>query len=131
MSEKYRRNSRFRRGDQQLIVALASGMSIRRASRAVGLSEKTISRRLEDKGFCRRLNTARARMLDEALGRLTRSTAAAASTLRNLLRADSDMARLGAARAILEMHVRIKEAVEVEERLAALEALAGQKGSTP
>jgi hypothetical protein len=45
----------------------------------------------------------------------------AAAVLRKLLAAESESVRLGAARSILELGNKLREAVEWEERLAALE----------
>ncbi len=132
MSENYNENARFRRADTRLLVALASGESIRRAARTARVSQQTVSRRLEDADFRRRLARLRARMVDEAIGQLSRGMARAGRTLRRLLTtAQSESVRLGAARTILEMHCRLKEAGEIEERLQALEErLAASKVNT-
>jgi hypothetical protein len=54
---------------------------------------------------------------------------AASATLRRLLKAQSEAVRLSAARSVIEMHVRLKEAGELEERLAFLEqSLQGDLG---
>ena len=45
----------------------------------------------------------------------------AADTLRGLLKADSDAVKLGAARSLLELGTKLREAVELEERLTDLE----------
>ena len=45
----------------------------------------------------------------------------AAATLRGLLGARNELVRLGAARAILELGVRLREAGELAERIAILE----------
>ena len=47
---------------------------------------------------------------------------AAAKALRELLACESPAVRLGAARSILELGVKIREAVELEERVGVLEA---------
>jgi molybdenum-dependent DNA-binding transcriptional regulator ModE len=121
MPAKASESGRFRRGDAKLLLALASGASIRKAATAAGVSEATVTRRLEDPAFRRQLNLIRTQMVDRAVGRLAATMAVASTTLRRLLKAKSETVRLGAARAVLEMHVRLKEAGEVEERLAALE----------
>jgi hypothetical protein len=53
----------------------------------------------------------------------------AADTLRALLRAKSRSVRLGAARAILELGTRLRESVELEQRIAALEAGGSEGGA--
>jgi HEAT repeat protein len=53
--------------------------------------------------------------------------AEAADVLRQLLAARSESVRLGAARALLELGVKLREGVELEERLRALEERALQQ----
>jgi hypothetical protein len=48
--------------------------------------------------------------------------ASAADVLRTLLSAQSESVRLAACRAMLELGVKLRDAVDVEERLAALES---------
>jgi hypothetical protein len=54
--------------------------------------------------------------------------AEAAATVRGLLTAESESVRLAAARTILEFGPKLREAVEVEDRLAAVEAQLGAGG---
>jgi hypothetical protein len=60
-------------------------------------------------------------MIGRALGKMADGMAEAAGTLRELLTAESESVRLGAARSLLELGVKLRESVELEERLAALE----------
>jgi len=121
MPENDNAERRFQRADELLLVALASGASIRQSARRVGLGEATVARRLEDQEFRRRLAELRCQLVDRAVGVLAASMASASATLRRLLKAKSETVRLGAARAILEMHVRLKEAGGTDERLAEVE----------
>jgi HEAT repeat protein len=50
--------------------------------------------------------------------------AEAADVLRSLLTAESESVRLGAARAMLELGVRVRDAVELDRRVCELEDLA-------
>lgn len=68
-----------------------------------------------------RVTELRAEMTSRALGRLVDGMAFAADTLRKLLTAKSEMVRLSAARTVLELATRLRETVELEERLAVLE----------
>jgi hypothetical protein len=63
----------------------------------------------------------RERMIRRGLGILSRSLAGAAMTLRQLLKSDKPAVRLGAARAMFELHVRVREATEFEARIVELE----------
>jgi hypothetical protein len=110
-----------RRGDEQLLGALAAGHAVEEAARAAGISQRTAYRRLADPAFQRRLAGARDNLVTEALGELVASAAAAVGTLRTLLDARDDRIKLGAAKTLLEQLLRIRETVALAERVAALE----------
>jgi hypothetical protein len=62
-------------------------------------------------------------MIGRALGRMADGMAEAGDVLRTLLGPDVPPGvRLGACRAILELGVKLRDSVELESRLAALEA---------
>jgi hypothetical protein len=56
------------------------------------------------------------------MGRLADGMTGAADALRRLLSSRSEPTRLAAARALIELAVRLRDSVELEARLAALEA---------
>jgi hypothetical protein len=60
-------------------------------------------------------------IIDRALGMITAATIEAVTTLQELLRSDSEHVKLGAARAILEYVNRLRESVDLERRVAAME----------
>jgi hypothetical protein len=65
---------------------------------------------------------ARADLVERALGHLAAGSAEAAVTLRRLLRGvTTDAIKLGAARAMLDLGVKVRENVDQELRLAVLE----------
>jgi hypothetical protein len=111
---------------RQEVVALgvASGLSLAEAARSAKVGVPTAkhwSANLPQ--FHRRVHELRAEMTSQALGRLAESMASAAETLGHLSRkGKSEMVRLSAARAVLESGHKLRESVEVEERIAALEA---------
>jgi hypothetical protein len=109
------------RADAALALALAGGSTVAEAAAAAGVSERTCYRRLENAEFRRQIAAARAAMFDSALGRLAGGMGDAAGALRKLLRAKSDSAKLGAARSILELGSKLREQVELAERLAEVE----------
>jgi hypothetical protein len=107
--------------DEGLGLLLAAGKTVQEAAQTAGISERTAHRRLDDPAFRRLVVKLRGEMVARATGRLSDAAVKAVDTLVKLLDADSDSARLGAARSILELGTRLREAVEIEERLNALE----------
>jgi len=103
-------------------MALACGATIDNAARTAGVSSATVNRRLRDPNFQSELQKVRADMLQRTAGMLTGASGEAVKTLLSLQKETTPPAvRLGAARAILEIGLKIRETVELEERLAALE----------
>jgi hypothetical protein len=118
-----------RKGNEALSLALASGQTLRDAAAAAGIGERTATRRWADPGFRRRVADLRAGMMQRALGKLADGMAEAADTLRRLLNSYSESVRLGAARSVLELGHRLRETVELEQRLAEVEEqLAASRG---
>jgi hypothetical protein len=106
-----------------LALALASGQTVRAAADATGIGERTATRRWADPDFRRRVGELRGDMVQRALGRMADGMAEAAHVLRALLDASTPPAvRLGAARTLLELGTKLRESVELEARIAALEA---------
>jgi hypothetical protein len=114
------RNGR-RKGDAALLLALAAGRTVRDAALAAGVGERTATRRVADPAFRRRVAELRAEMVGRALGRMADGMTEAADTLRLLLAARGESVRLGAARALLELGAKLRESVELEQRILALE----------
>jgi len=111
-----------KKADDALLLALACGATVESAARQCRLSERTVYRRLADPEFRRRLQALRADMVQRTAGALTAAATEAVRTLLELQKATSPPGvRLGAARAVLEIGVKLREAAELEERLAALE----------
>ena len=110
-----------RKADDALMLALARGDTVAGAAEAASVAERMVYRRLADADFCRRVTELRAAMVQRALGRLADASVEAVDTLRRLLTAGTDSTRLGAAKAILELGTRLRESVELEQRLAAIE----------
>jgi hypothetical protein len=115
------RNGR-RNADEQLLMALACGVTVENAARQAGISPATAYRRLADPPFRRRLQTLRGDMVSRTAGTLTAAATEAVRTLLELLKSSaSGSVRLGAARAVLEIGMKVREVAELEERLAELE----------
>lgn len=108
--------------DEFLAAALATGQTLRAAAVTAGIAERTAARRWADPAFRRRVAGLRGDLVQAAVGRLADGMSAAAEVLRQLLAAQSENVRLGAARSLLELGVNLRESVELEDRFAALEA---------
>jgi hypothetical protein len=109
--------------DSALVAALAAGKTVQESARAGHVSERTVYRRLEEPEFRHELSKARAAMVDRATGRLADAMAIAVESLVALAEhADSEAARVSAARAVVEFGMRLREVEEFERRLAVVEA---------
>ncbi len=117
MGRRYRK-----KGDDELLWALACGATLDSAAHKVGLSQRTAYRRLQDPVFRQRLQTLRSEMVERASGMLTAAGLEAVKTLLVLQNAATPAAvRLGAARLVLELGMKLRETTELTDRIAALE----------
>jgi transposase len=108
-------------GDEELILALAAGASVREAAERAGVEERTVHRRLADADFRRAVSQAWDRMFDAARGRLAGLASKATETLQRLMESEKPAAAAGAAKTVLELGPRLRKAAEFEERLSRLE----------
>ena len=120
-----------KKADDTLLLALACGATVDHAARQCGLTPRTVYRRLENPDFKQRLQQVRADMVQRTAGMLTAAGGEAVKTLLALQKETVPPAtRLGAARAVLELGLKVRDAAELEQRLAALEA-AEQRRARP
>jgi hypothetical protein len=116
------------RGEAALLAALLQGKSTAEAAAAAGLSPRTVQRRLADPAFVCLLHQARARALARAINILAEGATSAAVQLRWLaVNATQEHVRLAAARSILEYALRGLEALDLPDRIAALEHREAQR----
>jgi hypothetical protein len=126
MSGHVRKNGR-----EAAVLAIACGETVAAAARKANVAERTLYRWRSDDGFRRDVNQARAEMFSRALGCMAEGIVSGALTLRQLcLKGKSESVRLGAARALIELGSKLRENVELEQRLSALERQAGEEGVT-
>lgn len=110
--------------DAALIAALASGCSHVEAAAALGVSARTVGRRLADPAFVAQLAEHRGTIMARAADRLAAATATATDALVSLLDATTPPAvRVSAARVVLDAARRYQESADLEFRLAHLEAV--------
>ena len=121
-----------KRNEDPLLLALACGATVEAAARQCGLSDRTVYRRLQDGEFKRRLEAVRADMVQRSAGMLTAAAGEAVRTLLALQKESAPAAvRLGAARAVLELGVKLRQLVELEQRVAELEELVAGRDHHP
>src|SRR5262249_21143419 len=98
-----------RKGDTGLLLGLAQSQTGPDAARAAGIGERTATRRLADPDYDRRILELRSQMLQGAMGKVADAMSAAADTLRQLLTAEADTVKLGAARSLLELGAKLQD----------------------
>ena len=111
-----------RKANQLLLIALACGATVEAAASKAGVSPATVYRRLQDPKFQKELRQLRSDMVQRTADMLTAAGGEAVKSLVALLK-DTGPAnvRLGAARAVVELAVKVREIAELEPRIAALE----------
>jgi hypothetical protein len=125
MARRGRRNA-----DEQLLMALVCGATVENAARQAGISPATAYRRLADPAFGQRLQKLRDDMVSRTAGTLTAAAGEAVRTLLDLMKnPTSSSVRLAAARAVLEIGMKLRERADLESRMAALEQQMGQAAS--
>jgi hypothetical protein len=107
---------------EAVALGVASGLSLAAAARKAHVGVATAKRWSATLlAFRRRVQELRAEMTSQALGRMAAGMSEAADVLRGLLAAEAESIRLGAARSLLDLGLKLREAVELECRLAELE----------
>jgi hypothetical protein len=103
------------------VLALAQGQTNGQAAAEAGVSGRTILRWLDDDDFRREVDDARTALLRLAVGRLAAASTQAVDTLVDALDSEKGQARVLAARTLLDACLKLRESLELEERIAALE----------
>lgn len=111
--------------NETMLRALACGATVDAAAHSAGVSRSTAHRRLKDPAFLAQIAALRADTVQRTAAMLTASALESVKTLMELQKpTNTGSGRLGAARAVLEIGVKLREAADLEERLAALEGRA-------
>jgi hypothetical protein len=127
MSENVRLNN-----DSKLAVALACGESTVDAANQVGVSDRTVRRKMADPEFRRQVAELRAELMSRALDRIANSMTRAAEVLDKLLDSDKDFVQLRAARSLLVLGQRLRDSVDLNDRMRQVEEdLARKTGGVP
>ena len=118
--------------NSRLALVLAAGATVTAAAAELGISRKTVQRKLAKPVFRRRVAELRAQLFGEALGRIADSLTRATDSLAALLDSNDPAVRLRAAAAILSLGMKMRDSVDVSDRLSELEAeLARKQGYAP
>lgn len=121
-----------KKNEDALILALACGATVEAAARQCALSDRTVYRRLKDPDFRRRLEAVRSDMVRRTAGMLTAAAGEAVRTLLGLQKeAQPPAVRLGAARAVLEIGLKLRQVAELEVRMGELEDLVAGMDKQP
>lgn len=111
------------------ITALARGATYDQAATESGISARTLRRWLaEDPAFVAEVAEVRTTLLDSAVGSITAAAGEAVETLRGALTDPDGRNRVQAARVLLDALLPLRESLELEQRLSALEAAEQDKG---
>lgn len=113
------------------IEALLREPTRKAAAKAAKIGESTLQRWLTEPEFSQAYREARAQLLEGTLTMLQASAVDAVTTLREICtnKKAPVACRLGAARSIVELAIKAREVLEVEERLRIIEETLRVKGS--
>jgi len=106
--------------DVLLATAIASGANAS-AAREMELSLSTVQRRMTDPKFRQLVAELRQELLMTALGRVSHNMTRAADTVAALLDAEEPHIRLRAARALMTLGIKLRDSVELSERMKEVE----------
>lgn len=113
--------SRKRTTDDELISALLQNKTQRQAAQFLGLSENTISRRMQNESFKLKLSERRKALFDAVNTQLVNAAGEAATALIKLLESQNESIRYSTACRILSLTESYLTATEILSRLEALE----------
>ncbi len=112
------------------VAALLTAPTIATAAAAVGISEQTLWRWLQNSDFQERYREAKRQAVTQAIARLQQVSSEAVETLQQVMNdpETSASARVSAAKIVLEMALKGSELEDLAARLEQLERLIEQKG---
>lgn len=108
------------------IAALLEAPTLPLAARQAGVSERTLANWLKDEVFQAAYRRARGAVLEHAITKLQKAATKAAETLERNLDCGHGPTEIKAAGLVLDHATRLKEVLDHEERLKALEKQRGK-----
>jgi|SRR5579883_1358040 len=112
-------------------AAIAAGHEVKSAARLAGVSRKTVSRWQARDWFLERVEQIRGEAVRRAQGRLSDSMVTAAETLRKLMRDEDASIRYRASSKLIELGIRLRETLDLEDRVQTLEQILQAGGQLP
>jgi hypothetical protein len=104
-----------------LAVAVAAGQSANKAASAAGIKPSTARKWAREPAFRRMVGAYQTRAIRRALAIMVRGAVRAAAKLYELAKHDDPKIALAASRAILELGPRLRDDLDREQRLIAIE----------
>ncbi|MEY8039568.1 helix-turn-helix domain-containing protein [Saccharopolyspora cebuensis] len=108
-------------------VSLAAGARPQDIARELEISPRTIRRWMTDPDFAAEVRSMRMDMLNAAVGELTAGATEAVAALRRALSDDDGRNSVQAARVMLEFVLAMRESLDHDQRIAALESAAAER----
>jgi hypothetical protein len=116
------------RKQEQAIAALLDLPTVKAAARKAGVGERTLRVWMKhDEAFRRAYAEARRRFLELSLGRMSRASGRAVTTMIRMMGAADAAVALRAAQGLVDRAVKGAETLDILERLEALEAAQRQR----
>jgi hypothetical protein len=112
-----------------VVLALAQGQTTGQAAKVGGVTGRTVLRWLEEDEFRQEVADTRTDLMRLAVGRLAAGASKAVDTLVDALDTERGQARVQAAKVLLESSLALRESLDLEERIAALEAADREAGN--
>ena len=109
------------------VLALVEAPTVEDAAQRAGVSRSILYVWLRDEGFKARLDAARAELFHEGLDALRGTMGKAARVMAALLDSRNENTRRLTAVAVLGLGMKANETIDIEMRLARLEALASER----
>jgi hypothetical protein len=125
--------SAFVRSEKDVLIAmaLAQGQNAKSTALACQVTDRTVRRKLADPEFRTLVARLRGELMTRALGRLADNMTRAADAIVGLLESDDARLRLRTARALLSLGLRLRDSVDLNERIHGLEDELALKQGTP
>jgi HEAT repeat protein len=114
-----------REKEEQLIANLAAGKTMRETAAAVGITERTVQRRMANEKFRTRIMEIRSSAVSSATARLLMGMKEAANVLMMHLEDSDKRIQQRAAVKLIELGVKLNTINELEKRIEQLERYVG------